>query len=68
MNEMDRHALYVDALVDLFNTQKEAQEQIIILTEQMDILQRRIKTLAELLLAMQAILNVSITMNGVDRR
>ena len=68
MNEMDRHALYVDALVDLFNTQKEAQEQIIILTEQMDTLQKRIKTLAELLLAMQAILNVSITMNGVDRR
>jgi len=68
MSEIDRHALYVSALVDLFNTQKEAQEQIIILTEQMDILQRRIKTLAELLLAMQAILNVSITMNGVDRR
>jgi len=68
MNEIDRHALYTDALVDLFNTQKEAQAQIIILTEQMDILQRRIKTLAELLLAMQAILNVSITMNGVDRR
>jgi len=68
MSEIDRHALYVSALVDLFNTQKEAQAQIIILTEQMDILQRRIKTLAELLLAMQAILNVSITMNGVDRR
>ena len=68
MNEIDRHALYTDALVDLFNTQKEAQEQIIILTEQMDTLQKRIKTLAELLLAMQAILNVSITMNGVDRR
>jgi len=68
MSEIDRHALYVSALVDLFNTQKEAQAQIIILTEQMDILQRRIKTLAELLLAMQAILNVSITMNGIDRR
>ena len=68
MSEIDRHALYVSALVDLFNTQKEAQAQIIILTEQMDILQRRIKTLAELLLAMQTMLNVSITMNGIDRR
>jgi len=65
MNNKDK--LYVDALAELYNTQREMQSQITLLTEHILRLQKRLQTLAEMLLAMQAILNASITLNGVKR-